>query len=79
MDAMRLDVHWEKDKGPLYFHSRSLREGQQLLLVPSAGGGMQKAIETPGRQPACWGDVHLVKFGSALSSKKKQCHHFPEV
>lgn len=26
--AMWLDVHWERDEGPLYFHSSSLKKGQ---------------------------------------------------
>lgn len=53
--------------------------GSNSSLIPSAGGGMQKAVVTSGSQPACRGDIHLVKLGSALSSKKKPCHHFPEV
>lgn len=77
--AMWLDVHWERDKGPLYFHSSSLKEGQRFLPHTQCWGGMKKAVATSGSQLACWGDVHLVKLGSASSSKKKQCHRFPEV
>lgn len=49
--AMWLDVHWERDKGPLYFHSSSLKEGQQFLPHAQCWWGDAKGCSNI-RQPA---------------------------
>lgn len=46
-----VDVHWEKDKRLLYFHSCSLKEGQQFLPCTQCWWGDAKGHSNT-RQPA---------------------------